>query len=68
MPHPVRRIVPRDQRASGLIPFIALRDRVPPAPRRSAWIRIAAPLVILPLIYGIVGTMVILSGKALGAF
>ena len=54
--------------AMTLIPFIALRDRVPPAPRRSAWIRIAVPLVILPLIYGIVGTMVILSGKALGAF
>jgi len=54
--------------AMTLVPFIALHDRFPPAPQRSAWIRVPAPIIVLPLVYFVAGASIIVTGRALGVF
>ena len=54
--------------AMTLVPFIALHDRFPPEPQRSAWIRVPAPMIVLPLVYFVAGASIILTGRALGVF
>ena len=50
--------------AMTLVPFVALRDRIrDPAMRRGPML-VVLPLLVLPLVYGVVGTAILLMGRA----
>ena len=49
-----------------LIPYIALRERIPGPPSRRGPMMFVLPLIALPLVYGVAGTAIILLGRAVG--
>ena len=52
--------------AMTLIPYIAVRDRIFDKGMRRGPALFVLPLIVLPLVYGIAGTIIVFLGRALG--
>jgi hypothetical protein len=51
--------------AMTLVPYVALRGRIPPEGRRRQPLMFVLPLIVLPLVYLVAGSIIITLGRAL---